>query len=113
MLHVVDIAHPFFEDQIQVVNETLLELGVHEKSVLMVFNKMDLYEEKQFDPLLPPEVKEELLHQLKSSWQKRTNGNCVFISATKKEHLDKLRTKLYDLAKEMYLKRYPYKAAFF
>ncbi|HYV94590.1 MAG TPA: GTPase HflX [Chitinophagales bacterium] len=113
LLHVVDIAHPFFEDQIQVVNETLLELGVHEKSVLMVFNKMDLYEDKQFDPLLPPEVKEELLHQLKSSWQKQTKGNCVFISATKKEHLDELRTKLYDLAKEMYLKRYPYKAAFF
>lgn len=113
LLHVVDISHPFFEDQINVVNETLLELGVHEKAVLMVFNKMDLYEEKQFDPLLPEEVKEDLLHQLKSSWQKQTGGNAVFISATKKEHIDELRTKLYDLAKEMYLKRYPYKAAFF
>lgn len=113
LLHVIDISHPFFEEQIKVVNETLLELGVHEKAVLMVFNKMDLYEEKQFDPLLPEEVREDLLHQLKSSWQKQTHGNAVFISATKKEHLDELRTKLYDLAKEMYLKRYPYKAAFF
>src|SRR6185295_10695865 len=113
LLHVVDISHPLHEEQIAVVNKTLLELGVHEKAVLMVFNKMDLYEEKQFDPLLPEEVREDLLHQLKSSWQKQTNGNAVFISATKKEHLDELRTKLYDLAKEMYLKRYPYKAAFF
>jgi len=113
LLHVVDISHPLFEEQIEVVNETLMELGAHEKSVLMVFNKMDLYEEKNFDSLLPEDVKEELLHQLQSSWQKQTNGNCVFISATRKEHLDELRTKLYDLAKEMYLKRYPYKAAFF
>jgi GTP-binding protein HflX len=105
LLHVVDISHPLFEEQIEVVNETLMELGAHEKSVLMVFNKMDLYEEKNFDSLLPEDVKEELLHQLQSSWQKQTNGNCVFISATRKEHLDELRTKLYDLAKEMYLKR--------
>ncbi len=113
LLHVVDISHPFFEDQIRVVNETLLDLGVQKKSVIMVFNKMDLYEEKQFDPLLPPEVKEELLHQLKSSWQKRAGGNCVFISAANKQNLDELKTKLYDTAKEMYLKRYPYKAAIF
>ncbi|MEO5674764.1 MAG: GTPase HflX [Chitinophagales bacterium] len=113
LLHVVDISHPFFEEQIHVVNETLLELGAHEKSVMMVFNKMDLYEEKQFDELVPPEVKEELLHQLKSSWQKRTDGNCVFISATRMEQLDELRTRLYDQAKVMYLRRYPYKAVFF
>jgi GTP-binding protein HflX len=113
LLHVVDISHPFFEDQIRVVNETLVELGVHEKSVMVVFNKMDLYEEKQFDPLLPKDVKDELLHQLKSSWQKQSNGNAVFISASKKDHIDELRTKLYDLVKEMYLKRYPYKTAFF
>jgi GTP-binding protein HflX len=113
LLHVVDISHPFFEEQIHVVNETLLELGVHEKSVMMVFNKMDLYEEKQFDELVPPEVKEELLHQLKSSWQKRTDGNCVFISAARMEQIDELRTRLYDQAKEMYQRRYPYKAVFF
>ena len=113
LLHVVDISHSQFEEQIRVVNETLMELGTHEKKTLMVFNKMDLYEAKQFDPLLPPEVKEEMLLHLKQSWQKQTEGNAVFISATKREHLDELRTKLYDLVKEMYLKRYPYKAAFF
>ena len=113
LLHVVDISHSQFEEQIRVVNETLMELGTHEKKTLMVFNKMDLYEAKQFDPMLPPEVKEEMLLHLKQSWQKQTEGNAVFISATKREHLDELRTKLYDLVKEMYLKRYPYKAAFF
>ena len=95
------------------VNETLMELGTHEKMILMVFNKMDLYEEKSFDELLPQEVKEEMLLHLKQSWLKQTEGNAVFISATKKENMDDLRTKLYDSVKEMYLKRYPYKAAFF
>jgi GTP-binding protein HflX len=113
LLHVVDISHAQFEEQIRVVNETLIELGTHEKKTLMVFNKMDLYEAEQFDPLLPPEVKEEMLLHLKQSWQKQTEGNAVFISATKREHLDELRTKLYDLVKEMYLMRYPYKAAFY
>jgi len=113
LLHVVDISHAQFEEQIKVVNETLMDLGTHEKRTLIVFNKMDLYEEKNFDELLPEDVKEELLHQLKQSWLKQTDGNAVFISATKREHLDELRTKLYDLVKEMYLKRYPYKAAFF
>jgi len=113
LLHVVDISHPQFEEQIRVVNETLTEIGTHEKRTLMIFNKMDLYEEKNFDELLPPDVKEDLLHQLKQSWLKQVEGNAVFISATKRKHLDELRTKLYDLVKEMYLKRYPYKAAFF
>lgn len=113
LLHVVDISHAQFEEQIKVVNETLMELGTHEKRVMIVFNKMDLYEEKNFDELLPEDVKEELLHQLQQSWLKQTDGNAVFISATKREHLDELRTKLYDLVKEMYLKRYPYKTAFF
>ncbi|MCY7409336.1 MAG: GTPase HflX [Chitinophagales bacterium] len=113
LLHVVDISHSQFEDQIRVVNETLMDLGTHDKTVLMVFNKMDLYEAQAFDPLLPPEVKEELLHQLQQSWLKQTEGKAVFISATKKEHLDDLRTKLYDMVKEMYLKRYPYRAATF
>jgi GTP-binding protein HflX len=113
LLHVVDIAHAQFEEQIRVVNETLMELGTHEKSTIMVFNKMDLYEQNQFDPLLPAEVKEELLHQLRQSWLKQSDGHAVFVSATRRAHLDELRTKLYDSVKEMYLRRYPYKAAFF
>ncbi len=113
LLHVVDISHSRFEEQISVVNETLHDLGVNEKEVLMVFNKMDLYEEKSFDELLPPEIKEELLYQLRQSRLKESKGNAVFISATRKETLDELRTKLYDSVKSMYLKRYPYKAALF
>ena len=113
LLHVVDISHPQFEEQIRVVNETLSELGTHEKRMVLVFNKMDLYEEKNFDALLPEEVKADMLLQLRQSWMKQTNGDAVFISATKKENIDVLRTKLYDLVKEMYLERYPYKAAFF
>ena len=113
LLHVIDISHPQFEEQIRVVNETLVELGAHEKPTLMVFNKMDLYEEKNFDELLPGEVRAELLRNLKQSWSKQTKGNAIFISATKKRNLDALRTKIYDMVKAMYLERYPYKAAFF
>ncbi|MBK9731656.1 MAG: GTPase HflX [Chitinophagaceae bacterium] len=113
LLHVVDISHPKFEEQIRVVNETLAELGALEKATLLVFNKMDMYEEKQFDELLPPEVKEELLRNLKQSWSKQTNGNAIFISATEKQNIDALRTKMYDLVKQLYMERYPYKTAFF
>ncbi len=113
LLHVVDISHPLFEEQIRVVNETLVELGAHEKPTLLVFNKMDQYERNYFDELLPDEVREELLRNLKQSWSKQTKGNAIFISATEKQNLDALRTKIYDLVKAMYLERYPYKAAFF
>lgn len=113
LMHVIDISHPLFEEQIHVVNETLHDLGVNEKKIIMVFNKMDLYEERNFDELLPAEVKEELLTQLKNSWQKQSKDNAVFISATRKKNLDELRTRLYDEVKEMYLKRYPYKAAIY
>ena len=113
LLHVVDISHPQFEEQIKVVNETLAELGALEKATLLVFNKMDVYEENQFDDLLPPEVKEELLRNLKQSWSKQTNGNAIFIAAVKKQNIDALRTKMYDLVKQLYMERYPYKTAFF
>jgi GTP-binding protein HflX len=113
LLHVVDISHPQFEDQIRVVNETLVELGAKEKPTLMVFNKMDLYEKNYFDELLPDEVRAELLRNLKQSWAKQTNGNAIFISATQKQNIDDLRTKIYDLVKVMYTERYPYKAAFY
>lgn len=113
LLHVVDISHPQFEEQIKVVNETLAELGALEKATLLVFNKMDVYEENQFDDLLPPEVKEELLRNLKQCWSKQTNGNAIFIAAVKKQNIDALRTKMYDLVKQLYMERYPYKTAFF
>jgi GTP-binding protein HflX len=113
LLHVVDISHPQFMDHIRVVNETLVDLKAHEKPTLMVFNKMDLYEQQYFDEFLPHEVREELLLHLRQSWSKQTQGNSIFLSAAHKQNIDDLRTKVYDMVKGMYKERYPYKAAFF
>lgn len=113
LLHVVDISHPQFEDQLNVVNQTLTEIGAADKRTLLVFNKIDAYEEAQFDKYLAPEVKEEILNELKTSWQKRTNNNCIFISATKKLHIDELRSRLLLEVTDLYHKRYPYKTGFF
>jgi GTP-binding protein HflX len=113
LLHVVDISHPQFMDHIRVVKETLVDLKAHEKPTLMVFNKMDLYEQQYFDEFLPHEVREELLLHLRQSWSKQTQGNSIFLSAAHKQNIDDLRTKVYDMVKGMYKERYPYKAAFF
>jgi GTPase len=112
LLHVVDISHPAHEEQIRTVNETLAELDVHDKKIIMVFNKIDLYAEKHFDEFLHDEVKEEILHSLKQTWLSRTGGDSVFISATQKINIDELRKKLLEEVKEMYQIRYPYKEDF-
>ncbi len=112
LLHVVDISHPNFEEQMKVVNETLHELGAGDKPIITVFNKMDLYEEKQFDEFLPEEVKRSLLQELKDSWMARTRENCIFISATQNRNTASLRDMIFQKAKEQYLKRYPYKAGY-
>src|SRR5687767_11889335 len=91
LLHVVDISHPQYEDQVEVVNRTLQELKAFDKPVIMIFNKMDLYEEQTFDKWLAPEIKEDILKQLKETWETRTNGNCVFISALEKRNVEELR----------------------
>lgn len=109
LLHVVDISHPQYEDQIGVVNKTLQELKAFEKPILTIFNKMDLYEEKTFDEWLDDSVKEELLKDLKEKWDIVTNNNCVFISALEKNNLDALRDLILDKVREMYHIRYPYK----
>src|SRR5919112_16871 len=80
LLHVVDISHPQYEDQIGVVNKTLQELNAFEKPVLTIFNKMDLYEQHTFDEWLEDDVKEEILQDLRQRWENVTHGNCVFIS---------------------------------
>ncbi len=113
LLHVVDIAHPFFEDHIEVVNKTLDELGANENQVIMVFNKMDLYRKRNFDEFLQDEVKQQILQELNACWQTKTNNNAVFISALAKENIDELRNRVYTLIKEKYLERYPYKAGYF
>lgn len=112
LLHVVDISHPQYEDQMKVVNNTLNELGCSDKPMITVFNKMDLYEERTFDEWLDPEVKEGLLHELKNRWQNDTQSRCVFVSATERREIDVLRTSILNQVREMYTKRYPYKTGY-
>lgn len=113
LLHVVDISHPNYEDQIAVVNKTLQELNVSEKPMLTIFNKMDLYEEKTFDEWLEESTKKEILEDLYDRWNHETNGNAVFISAIERRNLDKLRETILEKVRLMYRLRYPYKTEFF
>lgn len=113
LLHVVDIAHPVFEDQIRVVNETLKELEAAEKPCIIIFNKMDLYEKITFDKYLPNEIKIDILNELRNTWMQKSNAHCVFISATEKDNIEELRNMLTDIVKEQYQIRYPYKTEFF
>ena len=113
LLHVVDISHPQYEEQLTVVNKTLAELGSAEKPTITIFNKMDLYEKHVFDEWLEDEVKQDILRELKERWQEETKGNCVFVSATEKRNLDGLRQTILYKVRDMYRIRYPYKAEFF
>ncbi len=112
LMHVVDISHPQYEDQMKVVNATLTELGCGDKPTITVFNKMDVYEERSFDKWLEAEVKETLLDDLRKRWEQETTGNCVFISAIERRAIDKLRATMLALIREVYVKRYPYKTGF-
>ncbi|HNF70991.1 MAG TPA: GTPase HflX [Chitinophagaceae bacterium] len=113
LLHVVDCSHAHFEEQIQVVNKTLHEIGAGDKPVILIFNKMDLYEEKAFDSWLEPEIKQELLVQLKQYWDKASEGRVIFISATEKKNVDELRELILEKVKDQYAIRYPYRTSFF
>lgn len=113
LLHVVDISHPQYEEQLTVVNKTLAELGSAEKPTITIFNKMDLYEKHVFDEWLEDDVKKDILRELKERWQEETKGNCVFVSATEKRNLDGLRQTILYKVRDMYRIRYPYKAEFF
>jgi GTP-binding protein HflX len=112
LLHVVDISHPNYEDQIAVVNKTLQELNAFDKPTLTVFNKMDLYEERTFDEWLEESTKKEILEDLYERWQRETHGNAVFISAIEKRNLDRLRQTILEKVRAMYRVRYPYKTEF-
>jgi GTP-binding protein HflX len=113
LIHVVDISHPNYEDQINVVRTTLMEMKCHEKPAIMVFNKMDQYEKNTFDEWLEPEVREEILRDLKERWDRETDHNAVFISATERKNIDALRATILGKVKELYQIRYPYKTAFY
>ena len=112
LLHVVDVSHPRYEEQLGVVNKTLQELLAFDKPILTIFNKIDRYEAATFDPWLEPAVKEELMSELRERWERETNGHCVFISATERRNLDELRQTILDKVRELYKIRYPYKSEF-
>lgn len=111
LVHVVDISHPTFEDQIEVVNKTLNDLckGT-EKPVIMVFNKIDAftYQPKDEDDLTPRTRENISLDELRATWMNRMNDNCVFISAKDGTNIEELRRILYDKAREIHLSRFPY-----
>jgi len=113
LLHVVDISHPNYEEQIAVVNKTLQELNAAEKPSLTIFNKMDLYEKQTFDEWLEEDTKKEILHDLYDRWQNETGGNAVFVAAVERRNLDGLRKTILDKVRKLYRIRYPYKTDFF
>lgn len=112
LLHVVDISHPNYEEQIGVVNKTLQELNAFEKPTITIFNKMDQYEEQTFDEWLEDDTKKEILEDLYEKWQRETNGNAVFVAAIEKRNLDILRKTILEKVRELYRIRYPYKTEF-
>lgn len=108
LLHVVDISHPAFEDHMKTVNETLQEIKAFDKPIIVVFNKMDLYAEKYFDELLPDKVRKEVLQELRETWEEKTEGNCVFISALERDNIEAFREKMLEKIRHLYEVRYPY-----
>lgn len=112
LLHVVDISHPAYEEQIGVVNKTLQEIGALEKPILTIFNKMDLYEERTFDEWLEDSTRQQILVDLRDRWNNETNGNAVFISALERKNIDQLRESILEKVRTMYKARYPYKSEF-
>jgi len=110
LVHVVDISHKGFEDQINVVNQTLIDIGAGDKKTIIVFNKMDAFtfKEKEVDDLSPVKKENISLEQLKNTWMNNLNAQCVFISAVNKQNVDEFKCLLYDEVKRIHTKRYPY-----
>jgi GTPase len=110
LVHVVDISHPDFEEQIAVVNQTLADIKAGEKPVILVFNKIDQYKwtEKEPDDLTPKEKCNITLEELEQTWMAKSQSNTLFISAKTKENLDELKSLLYEEIKKLHLQIYPY-----
>jgi len=111
LVHVVDLSHPGFEEQIAVVKETLNEIIIgQEKTTIMVFNKIDNYQFREQDPddLLPPMLENISLQQMMQSWMGKTNAPCLFVSAKEKTNLDEFRKLLYENVVRIHKERYPY-----
>ena len=110
LLHVVDISHPDFEEQIKVVEKTLADLKCSEKPMMLVFNKVDAYSwvEKAPDDLTPATKENISLAELMKTWMARLNENCIFISAREKTNIEEFRKLLYDRVRELHVQKYPY-----
>lgn len=110
LLHVVDISHPNFEEQIEVVNNTLLEIDKKEKPTILIFNKVDAftYTPKDEDDLTPIKRENLSLDDLKKTWMSKMANDCIFISAKNKLNIDELKQKVYDKVKDIHIERYPY-----
>ena len=110
LIHVVDIAHPDFEDHIAVVRQTLTDIGASDKPTILLFNKIDAYTyvKKEEDDLTPPTRENMSLDELKKTWMARTDSPSLFISAIRKENIEELRRTIYEEVKRIHIKRYPY-----
>ena len=110
LVHVVDISHPDFEEQIKVVEKTLADLDCNHKPSIIVFNKIDAYTyvEKEADDLAPLTKENISLEELMKTWMAKLNDNCIFISAREKENIDELKKLLYGKVKELHVQKYPY-----
>ncbi|MEG0795875.1 MAG: GTPase HflX [Odoribacter sp.] len=110
ILHIVDISHPQFEDQMKVVNETLAELVKEPKPSILVFNKIDAFEytQKEADDLTPVARENYSLDDLKQMWMSKQGCETVYISAARKENIEELKEKLYNIVKEIHSARFPY-----
>lgn len=110
LIHVVDISHKSFEDHIDVVNQTLVDIVAGEKPTIIVFNKIDAFqfEQKGVDDLSPMTKANISLEQWKTTWMSNLNAQCIFISAINKENIEEFRKLIYEKVKEMHIKRYPY-----
>ena len=110
LLHVVDISHPDFEEQISVVENTLKDLGCAEKQSMIVFNKIDAYRwvDKDPDDLTPPTRENVTLDELRRTWMAKLGDDCIFISAREKQNIDELRDVMYKRVRELHVQKYPY-----
>ncbi|MBP5337946.1 MAG: GTPase HflX [Prevotella sp.] len=110
LVHVVDISHPDFEEQIKVVEQTLAELGCQETPSMVVFNKIDAYcwTPQDEDDLTEPTKENISLDDLRQTWMARMNGECLFISARERQNIDELRTTLYSMVRKLHVQKYPY-----
>ena len=110
LVHIVDISHPNFEEQYEIVNKTLLDVCKEAKPTILVFNKIDAfsYVPKDEDDLSPVKKENYSLEDLKKMWMANLNDNCVFVSAKQKLNIDELKTIMYDRVKEIHVRRFPY-----